>query len=142
MICVNIENMGIVYNAISTTKKEKETIVMKKRDFILLYKARVAGKDILKNDTLEATAHKVTNVKEYVDGKATDNIIGSYIHILPPDDEEQGLKIKVLGESKLTNEMIHENGGALRVRFVGLEGKYYRKDNDWVLACSAKEVIV
>lgn len=115
---------------------------MKKRDFLLMFKAHVDGKDILKNDTLEATAHKVTNVYEYVDGKATDNIIGHYISILSPDDEEQGLKIKVLGETKLTNEMIHENGGAMRVRFVGLVGTYYRKNNDWALACSAKEVIV
>lgn len=122
--------------------KQKEEKTMKKRDFLLLFKSRVDGKDILKNENLEAIAHKVTNVKEYVDGKATDNIIGQYIHILSPDDEEEGLKIKVLGESKLTNEMIHEKGGAMKVRFVGLVGTYYRKNNDWALACSAKEVVL
>ena len=115
---------------------------MIKRDFLLLFKAKVDGKDILKNDNLEATVYKVTNVLQYVDGKATNNIIGHYFHTLPTDDEEHGLKIKVLGESKLTNEMIHEKGGAMKVRFVGLVGTYYRKNNDWALACSAKEVIV
>lgn len=116
---------------------------MKKRDFMLLYKARVVGEDILKNTTGEATVYKVADIKEFVDAKPTNNVVGKKIYVLSPDEDDSPLAIKVMGESKITNDLIRQKGGVVKVKFINLFGKFYRdKSNEWTLTCIAENVEV
>lgn len=116
---------------------------MKKRDFMLLYKARVVGEEILKNATGEATVYKVADIKEFVDGKPTNNIVGQKLYTLSPDEDDSPLVIKVMGKNKITNEFIREKGGVVKVRFTNLVGKFYRDNrNEWTLTCIAEDVEV
>lgn len=116
---------------------------MKKRDFMLLYKAKVAGEDILRNSTGEATVYKVADVKEFVDGKPTNKVMGLKLYVLSPDEDDSPLAIKVMGESKITNDLIRQKGGVVKVRFSHLVGKFYRDNRgEWTLTCSAEAVEV
>lgn len=116
---------------------------MKKRDFLLLYKAKVAGEEILKNTTGEASLYKVADVKEFVDGKPTNNIVGQKLYVLSPDENDSPLVIKVMGESKITNDLIRQKGGVVKVRCTNLVGKFYRDNRgEWTLTCIAEDAEV
>ena len=61
---------------------------------------------------------RIRPMYQYVDGKKTDNIIGSYIDVVDPSNENVYLPIKIMGETSLNQTQIDSSDNT----FITLDG--------------------
>lgn len=76
--------------------------------------------------------------KEFVDGKATGNIIGIKLNVVCPANMYMKLVVKIKGgKSTVTNEQLQQKGGQAIV-LKGLQGKFFRDNTGaYQLSCTA-----
>lgn len=86
-----------------------------------------------------ALVMKLSNGYEYVDGKKTDNVTHVKCEAVMVHNKYEKVTVKVKGTKHLiTNEMITQQGGSVKVKFKNLQGKFYRTSSgEYALSCSA-----
>ena len=88
-----------------------------------------------------------SELKEYVDGKSTDRVIGVKIKVSAPGACFENFNVKIEGGKFLnfTEEEIEEACATMNpiwVRFVGFQAKPYIMNNNICYSCSASSVEV
>ena len=81
--------------------------------------------------------------KRYVDGKATDEIDHYKYDVVLPNNGFEKITVKVKGNPLITKEQLAQKNGAIKVKFKGLAGRFYRNDAGiYILSASAESVEV
>lgn len=85
-----------------------------------------------------------TDLYEFENGKKTDKQIGFVLETVMPDNRYNKEKIKVVNTNPVvTNELIAQQGGTVKVKFKNLRGKFYRTPSgEYLLSCKADGVEV
>lgn len=111
---------------------------MKVTDVILTPK-QIAGED-----DGHALAVGISNGFEYVDGRRTDNQTHKKVEAVMINNKYEKVTVKVAGvKHQLTSELIAQNGGAVKVKFKNLTGKFYRTSSgEYALSCTADGIEV
>ena len=71
----------------------------------------------------------VTTGNIYENGKRTDKYDHHKYHAVLLFNGYKKIPVKIPGESLINNEQIAKNGGAIKVKFKNLTGRYYRMGN-------------
>lgn len=76
----------------------------------------------------------VRPVKEYKDGKPTDNIIGYNYTIICPSNKYAQIQLKIeQPQPTITLEELEAKGGSVKVKVKAFEGKFFQNPNRDVL---------
>lgn len=77
--------------------------------------------------------------KQYIDGKASDNIIGYTYVCVCPGNKYQEIIIKVEQANPLmSQDELEAKGGCIKVKPKSFEGRFYRtKSGEYALSCKA-----
>lgn len=82
---------------------------------------------------------------DYVDGKKTDNLTHYKLECVMIDNNYEKVTVKVMQTKiAITNELIAQKNGEVKVRLKNLTGKFYRKNNgeyELTASCESVEVI-
>jgi len=104
----------------------------------MLTKIQLTPQQICGNPNGSCILLEISEWKEFVDGKATDNVVGVKLGVVCPDNMYEKLTVKVKGKVVLTNEQLQQKGGQLKIAFKNLTGKFYRTNSgEYGLSCSA-----
>ncbi len=92
----------------------------------------------------EVLVTEATPFKDYTDGKPSENIAGYKYNVVCPTNKYEPLAVKIRqSQPTITNEQIEAAGGAIKVTFVGFEGKFYRTSNgDYAFTAKADRLEV
>lgn len=81
-------------------------------------------------------------LKEYVDGKISDNIIGVKIDVVCPDNNYEQFTVKIKGKYSVLCEQLKDKEGRV-ISLPDLTGRFYRDNTgSYQLSCSATKVEV
>ena len=85
----------------------------------------------------------ISPIKEFIDGKATDQILGFRYQCVCPQNKFEHISIKVEEKTpSISAEMVEENG-TLKVSPVNFEAKFYRdKNGTYQLTAKAEKIEV
>lgn len=91
-----------------------------------------------------ALAVGISEGYQYEDGKRTENITHKKVEIVIPSRKYEKVTVKVQGvKHPLSTELLAQNGGAVKVRFKNLLGKFYRTSSgEYALSCTADGIEV
>jgi len=91
-----------------------------------------------------ALVMRMSNGYEYVDGKKTDNVTHVKCEAVMVHNKYEKVTVKVKGiKHPITNEIITQQGGSVKVKFKNLQGKFYRTSSgEYALSCSADGIEV
>lgn len=74
----------------------------------------------------------------FENGKATDKIDHYKYDVVLPQNKYEKITVKISGDALVSNEQIAQKGGAVKVKFKNLTGKFYRMSNgEYALSASA-----
>ena len=65
----------------------------------------------------------------YENGKPTNKVDHHKYDIVIPQNKYDKITVKISGDALVSNELIAQKGGALKVKFKNLTGKFYRMSN-------------
>ncbi len=107
-------------------------------------KIKLNSETICGNSEGSALLLSVADGYEYVDGKATNNIINQKYTVVLTDNEFEKITVKVDEKQPvITNEEIQSYGGHVKAVFTGLAGKFYRSNSgEYLLSAKADSVKV
>ncbi len=110
----------------------------------LILRLVLSAMQICGNGTGTCVLLSVGDLMEYVDGKATGNVVGQKYNIVCPDALYEKFTIKIKGgKPAITNEQIQQKGGQIKANFKNLTGKFYRTNSgEYAISCSADGVEV
>ncbi len=91
-----------------------------------------------------ALALSMTDGYEYSEGKRTDNMTHKKVEAVMIHNKFNKVIVKVKGtKHPLTNELIAQQGGSVKVKFKNLQGKFYRTSSgEYTLTSTADGVEV
>ena len=83
--------------------------------------------------------------KNYIDGKASDEIAGYKYDVVCPANKYESFSVKIpQATPTITTEMLEAAGGSIKATFKGFEGKFYRdsRSGEYLFTAKATEVEV
>lgn len=91
----------------------------------------------------EVLITSVREVKEYVDGKRTDNILGYSYEVTAPKNKYEKFSIKV-EESipAITMQELEAKGGTIKATANDFMGTFYRRGDDYIFTAKASKVVL
>lgn len=91
----------------------------------------------------EVLITNVREVREYTDGKRTDNILGYAYEVTAPKNKYEKFSIKV--EEKvpvITSEELEAKGNAVKATANDFVGSFYHRGDDYVFTAKASKVVL
>ena len=85
----------------------------------------------------------IREVREYVDGKRTDNIIGYAYEVAAPKNKYEKFSIKVEEKSPvITAEELEAKGGVAKATANDFVGSFYHRGDDYVFTAKASKMVL